>query len=198
MYAVKAASSSARAALVGLTVAIPPRPSLEKVITSITNREPNISLSSLLLSPTDMQRLIAAFASLPNKSPITLWISQVFTNPRAEETDDLINFWNAIKYKVTKVIWDQNRFYKTILNRIGQEIKQDPSVALCEFQLCDQTNSASSVASVKSPDSHGSTPRNEGSPYPRSLPFFPAVAAPQQQEGELKPLSNLAPGSGQV
>lgn len=183
------ASSSGRAALVGLSIAIPARPTLEKVITSVHNREPNISLSSLLLSSADIQQLVDAFAALPAKSPITLWISQTFTNPHAEEPDDLMSFWNAVKYKVIKIIWDQNRFYKRFLDNVAKEIKQDPNVARCEFQLCDQTDS---VASAKSPISNASTPMSASaspSPYRSGVPFFPAAASkpeedePKQQSG---------------
>jgi len=151
--------SSARAAIAGLKVAIPSRPTLEKVLTSIQNRESNIHLPSLLLSQADMQRLIEAFNLLPAKSDMTLWISQTFTNPRDEVYEDLIAFWNAIKNKVKTVTWDQNRFHKKFLHHLAQEIKQDANLARCEFQLCDNTDSSASASAAHTPLSRANTPK---------------------------------------
>lgn len=191
MFSAKSASST-RAALAGLTVLIPPAPKVDDVIASIANKEPNIKLSSLFLTPADMQRLIAAFASLPDKSPITLWVSQTFTNPVAEDPDNLNNFWNVVKHKVTKIIWDQNRFYTSFLRRVAQECQQDSNVARCEFNLCDQTDSVSSPLSV------GSSPKSAPvSAYQSALPLFSAAAAVTEEVDPLEESTFSVMGHGQ-
>ncbi len=172
MFTVTQQPAPARAAIPRLTVLIPPRPTVEKVLISLRNREANISLSSLLLSHEDMQGLIAAFSILPSKSISTLFVSQIFTNPSVEFHEDLVQFWNAIKHKVQKIIWDQNKFYKKFLNYLAEEIKKDPSVASCEFRLCDNTDSSVSANSVISPVFRASTPRGTGA-------FFPPGGSPR-------------------
>jgi hypothetical protein len=70
-------------------------------------------------------------------------VSQIFTNPQAESHDDMISFWNAVKHKVQKIIWDQDKFHQRFLSHLKADMENDKNItAQCEFQLCDRTDSS--------------------------------------------------------
>lgn len=126
----------------GLTVNIPARPKLDTVLESIKNGAEVIDMYSLLLTHEDIQRIVLAFSSVPAHSKITLKINELFTNPHSERYEDLILFWDAVKYKVQEIIWNGNRFYNKFFIYISDDIKKDSEIKVDnKFINCDRTDS---------------------------------------------------------
>lgn len=166
-----------------LTVSIPQRPTLSAVLERINKREEFIELYSLLLTSEDMQRIVAALALVPSNSKMTIKVSELFTNPRSEDYKDLISFWDAVKYKVEKVIWNGNKFYNKFISHLKNDIETDAKItATNEFLCCDRTDSSNATPSTtKSPFQQSQTPIV--SPYS----FFLTTPSPPPQRQNLMP-----------
>lgn len=146
----------------GLTVNIPARPKLDAVLESIKNRAEVIDMYSLLLSHEDIQRIVLAFSSVPAHSKITLKINELFTNPHSERYEDLILFWDAVKYKVQEIIWNGNRFYNKFFIYVRDDINKDSEIKVDnKFINCDRTDSSHATPGTPKSSSQKSerTPR---------------------------------------
>ena len=170
-----------------LTVSIPQRPRLDTVLERINRREEFIELYSLLLTAEDMQRIVAAFALVPPHSKMIIKVSEIFTNPHSEDYKDLILFWDAVKYKVEKVIWNGNKFYSKFISHLNNDIKTDTKItAANEFLCCDRTDSSITTPSTtKSPSQKSQT--QIASPYNF---FLTTPTPPPQQRQNLMSPSN--------
>jgi hypothetical protein len=126
----------------GLTVQIPKKIELKDILKSIENNEEQINIDFIALSHQDIRRIAHAFEAVPNNSPMKIRVREVFTNPRLEGNEKLILFWDAIKYKVQEILWDGNKFYKSFLKHLTQDIEKNPTItARNQFLRCDQTAS---------------------------------------------------------
>ncbi|MDR3442412.1 MAG: hypothetical protein P4L65_05285 [Legionella sp.] len=163
-----------------LTVSIPQRPTLGAVLERINKREEFIELYSLLLTSEDIQRIVAALALVPSNSKMTIKVSELFINPHNEDYKDLLLFWDAVKYKVEKVIWNGNKFYSKFINHLKNDIKTDAKItATNEFLCCDRTDSSNATPSTtKSPSQQSQT--QIVSPYSFFL-TTPSPPPPQRQ-----------------
>lgn len=126
----------------GLTVHLPERNTLDKVVACIKRREERIVLPNLAPNSQNIPALIAAFNELPNNCNINLIVHQFVNDPRRLPLEDLNKFWDAVKYKVKKVIWDQNKFFTSFYINIMTEQAKGLKLAHCVFQNCDYTHSS--------------------------------------------------------
>ncbi|MFJ1270017.1 hypothetical protein ACD661_15770 [Legionella lytica] len=173
----RVASSSRPPRTLGLFVSIPNKPQLPTVLASIKRKDSRITLPDLSPASRDIPALIEAFKALPDGSDIELSIHQFAVNPHAEPREDLIQLWNAVKYKVKTIIWDQNSFFKSFVTGLTEEMKSDPRVARCEFQNCDKTNSCS----ADQPNPGFSFPKPEEL---KAMTFFKGAAGEERASEE--------------
>jgi len=160
--------SSRPIATLGLTVKLPEKPQLEMVVASIKRQDKNITLPDLSPGARNMAVLLEAFNAIPDGSDITLYIRQFATNPHDEPREDLIQLWNTVKSKVKVIVWDQNKFFKSFVASLSEELKSDSKIARCEFQNCDKTSSCA----TDQPNPGFSFPKPEDL---KAMSFFQAV-----------------------
>ena len=175
----------------GLRVSIPVKPILTTLLENLRNRDKNkettIIFSSLLLSHQDIRNIVEAFSQVEQNSNITLIVREMFMNPRNEDPDHLIQFWNAVKGKVQKINWEGNKFHERFRKFLDKEIRENPNVtAKNDFLHTDITNS-STLMSSRTPSSIKS---KSVSRSPSASPL-PVNSSPHP----LRALSIFAPGT---